>query len=137
MMYAKIEGGQIVKRKDLDPSFVLDPAEAQALGKPYWLPIVEEFEDLSTGPMKAKDVIGPEIQADRVYRKVTVRDMTQAELDARAEQQKVDAEEKLDVHPAFKALAVALFETVNDVRQLKGQQPVTAQQFKAFLRSKM
>jgi hypothetical protein len=36
-----------------------------------------------------------------------------------------------------RALAVALFETINDVRVLKGQGTITAAQFKNYLKTKM
>ena len=36
-----------------------------------------------------------------------------------------------------RALATALFETINDVRALKGQNAITAAQFKTYLKSKM
>jgi hypothetical protein len=36
-----------------------------------------------------------------------------------------------------RALAVALFETINEVRVLKGQNAITAAQFKTYLKTKM
>lgn len=77
------------------------------------------------------------IEANRVLIQTDIRDKTQAELDAEAEAIKDRAEQVLNITPEFKALATVVFELVNDVRGLKGQNPVTERQFKTALRSKM
>lgn len=53
--------------------------------------------------------------------------------------EEVDAKKTADIErfytSADKAIATALFQVVNDVRGLKGQAPISAAQFKAYLKS--
>lgn len=144
-MIAHIRNGAVIKRYSEEKGWVTledgrmmsPPQVGYVDGNDKIVPVVDEVQDTSTTGNTVKTVGAWEVQADRVYRLTTIRDKTQAELDAEAQANLDVAEENLDITPEFRALATAVFELVNDVRGLKGQQPVTAQQFKTYLRSKM
>ena len=76
---------------------------------------------------------------------VTTREMTADEIAARQAIADANATAKANAAMALidrqgnivKALGAALFETINDVRVLKGQQPITAQQFRTYIKSKL
>lgn len=100
-----------------------------------WVPVVQETVDTSTpgNEFTVTTRAAPVVEASRVLVTTTIRDMTAQEAssakDGRVSQVVRD--------PAFKALATAVFELVNDVRTLKGQGTITAAQFRAYLKSKL
>ena len=99
--------------------------------KPYWVPIVEDVTDTSTGPDKVVSPWVETVEIARLLRTRTVRDKTPAELGvedtARIDRLLLDSS-------VMRALAKALFLVVNDVRTLKGEGTITAAQFKTFLK---
>ena len=117
----------------------MSPASAQAVGKPWWLPYVvtpRPVYDSAThhAPVRDDDVI----LADRVEQVwIPAVAKTQAEIDAEVQVREDAAMDQLERASSIdKVLAAALFEVVNDVRVLKGDQPITAAQFKTWLRKK-
>ena len=99
--------------------------------KPYWVPVVEDVTDTSTGPDKAVSPWVETVEVARLLRSRTIRDKTPAELGAedtaRVDRLLVDS-------GVMRAVVRALFQVINDVRVLKGDNPLTAAQFKTFLK---
>ena len=99
-----------------------------SLGNDRLIAVVEEVQDTSTGTIGVvKTDTGYQLEADRVYRLITIRDKTQAELDA-------DADKEATQDLEFKT-AKAHFRLANEIRELKGQQPLTVAQFKTWWKS--
>ena len=116
------------KRKalvDVVPPADLHPA------KPYWVPVVQETADTSTGPDRVVGAWVETVEVARLLRTRTIRDKTAGEIDAE-DQTRVDS--LLLDSGVMRAIAQALFQVVNDVRVLKGQGTITPAQFKAFLK---
>lgn len=99
--------------------------------KPYWVPIVIEITDTSTGPDTVASAWVETVEVGRLLRARTIRDKTTAELDAE-DQTRVDR--LLLDSGVIRALAQALFAVVNDVRVLNGDSTVTVTQFKTYLK---
>ena len=99
--------------------------------KPYWVPIVEDVTDTSTGPDKVVSPWVETVEIARLLRTRTVRDKTSAELGA---EDAARIDRLLLDSGVMRALAKALFLVVNDVRTLKGEGTITAAQFKTFLK---
>lgn len=133
------DGSTIEMMKKLDTDYLLSKTDAIALGKSYWLPVVEETQDTSTNPPWVKTTnTGYQIEADRVYKLVTKVDMTQAEIDAeKAATRDMIADGFDEPETYIYVLGKILFQVVNDVRQLKGQQAITPAQFKAYIRNQL
>lgn len=104
-----------------------------APGKPYYVPVVEEVSDDSTG--SAPTVTEPWVEtaeADRLLRSRTIRDKTAAELDAMDDS---TADRAFSgVGRIERALGRALFDHENRLRALEGRPAVTAGQFKTALK---
>jgi len=102
-----------------------------------WLPVVRETVDTSQTEYK-KNATESIVQQDSYLIRTTISDMTQQEVDAVVNAEQTAALAKLDVtNSLLKALGVVMFELVNDVRTLKGQQPITAQQFRNYVKGKL
>ncbi len=101
-------------------------------GKPYWVPVVVEPTDTSTGPDKVVGAWAETVEVGRLLRSRTIRDKTQAELNTE-DQTRIDR--LLLDSGVMRALATALFQTVNDVRVLRGDGTITATQFKTYLKA--
>lgn len=127
--YAKIstDGSTILARKAMESPVLVDRATAEAIGKPFWLPVVRETVDTSTSPDVVTTVNAPVIEAARVYIRTDVRDKTAQEIDDEA-----DAEAVLDLS---RKTGKALFTLANRIRALEGDPPYTVAQFKAFWKS--
>ena len=99
--------------------------------KPYWVPVVEEITDISTG---LETVVSPwieTVEVARLLRTQTIRDKTQVEL---AAEDTTSVAALMANSGVDRALAKALFQVVNDVRVLKGQATITPTQFKSYLK---
>ena len=93
--------------------------------------------DTSTGADVVRADTGDIVAPDNtgVARIITIRDKTQAELDAEAEAQKENALDALEEsNSRDKALAQAILQLTNNVRALEGKQPITATQFRDYLK---
>lgn len=102
-----------------------------------WLPVVRETVNNATQKYTSS-TITTAIEPTRCLVRTIISDKPQAEIDAFLAAQKVAQVERIeDATSIIKALATALFEVVNEVRVLKGQQKITAAQFKTYLRSKL
>ena len=99
--------------------------------KPYWVPVVEEVADTSTGPDKVVSPWVETVEVARLLRTRTIRDKTPAELGA---EDRARVDRLLLDSGVMRALAKALFLVVNDVRTLKGESTITAAQFRNFLK---
>jgi len=139
---AHIRNGQIIRRYEGEKGKVLledgNVAMPVVLGYTNGNDKVVPWEvitnDTSTGTdsLRSVDVT---VMATKVKETITIRDKTQAELDAEAESQKEDAMDTLEKsNSRDKALAQAIFRLANDVRALEGKQPITAAQFRAYLK---
>ena len=101
----------------------------------YWLPCpavpAPPFDPATEVRTRLADVVGP----TEVVEGWDVRAKTQAELDAELEARKdAEADRIID---GMKALGKTLFLLVNDVRVLQGKQPITAAQFRQFLKDQI
>lgn len=101
-----------------------------------WLPVSRVLNNTSTQGYTDTSV-STEIQPTQYVITTTISDKPQAEIDALLAQVKDGEVATIDEMSVIKALATALFEVVNEVRVLKGQQAITAAQFKTYLRSKL
>lgn len=139
-MYAHIRNGQIINQfRDLRGWVTLEngdkmsPPVVGTYGEDKIVPVVVDNQDTSTGtvPTTVEDT-GFTVEPDRVYRLVTTRDMTPAELDAFNTTRAVKEVDKVLGDIQRRALNV-LFDTINTVRTNAGQQPITLQQYVAAL----
>ena len=137
--YVKTDGTNLLGFKSFDNANThLSRADAEALGKPFWLPYIVAPRPAYTHEIQHAPVRGDDaILADRVEQ-VWIAGVakTQVEIDADVEQRQDNAMDLLDQASGIdKVLGAALFVVVNDVRVLKGDTPITAEQFKTWLRS--
>lgn len=99
-----------------------------AAAKPYWVPVVEETDDTSTGPDKITSAWVDTVEATRLLRTRTIRDRTAQEIDDAKTQAALariaNVSGKLD-----KLEIAGLFWCVNEIRTLKGQAVITVDQF--------
>ena len=103
-----------------------------------WLPFVEETVYTSTGSDTVKTITSNVVEVNRVVTTTTIRDKTQQELDdEKAEEQENAFQQTQKANNIIKALATALFETINDLREQKGQVAITPAQFKTYMKGKM
>lgn len=130
--YALIKGGVFVEVR----RYAAQPADVPHKGV-VWLPVVRETVNNATQKYTSS-TITTAIEPTRYLVRTIISDKPQAEIDAfLAAQKKAQVERIEDATSIIKALATALFEVVNEVRVLKGQQQITAAQFKTYLRSKL
>ena len=136
--YAKTDGTNILEFRSFDNADNhLSPAAAQAAGKPWWLPYVEKTRpdytpEIQHAPVRGDDTIYPG-KVEQVWIAGVAK--TQAEIDAEVQAREDKAMDRLNrASSVDKVLGAALFEVVNDVRVLQGDQPITAAQFKTWLR---
>ena len=99
--------------------------------KPYWVPVIEETTDTSTGPNKVVSAWVETVEVARLLRARTIRDKTAGEIDAE-DQTRVDR--LLLESNVMRAVATVQFEIINDVRALEGKSPITAAQYKTRLK---
>ena len=100
-----------------------------------WLPVVYIEVDNSTldAEYTVVDRTGPTVEATQVSFTLTTRDMTQQELDT-----KNDGEiDSIQTSSITRALAKALFQTLNYARAANGDPELTAAQFRTFLRNQL
>jgi len=124
--------GAIVRE---DPTSKIDPEQIAGTGglrTGYkWLPIVEERVSTATQGNEKVRTEGPveTIEADRVLRVWTTRDMTAQELDA-------DKERFLDGQ--LEAVQwKAIFLILNEAREGNGKRAITAQQFRTWVKEQL
>jgi hypothetical protein len=141
VLHEKVTNGGLTltgNRKNLDPELVLPRAQAEALGKDFWLPVVQEKQNNSTSAFVVEEVGEFEIQADRVYRLTVVRDKTQAEKDADTQlQSQIEMNRVRDLNTLERAQFEMIFELANRVRVLEGEAPYTKQQFTNYVAGKL
>ncbi len=119
------------ERRDVVPI----PKAQLSLSKPYWVPIVHEVDDTSTGTVrKIMSGITETIEVDRVLRERTVRDITLDELTAEDDDQVESSFEEAGI---IRALARVVFDQENRLRDLEGRSSITATQFKTALKNLM
>lgn len=100
--------------------------------KPYWVPIVEETDDTSTGPFKVISPWVETVEAARLLRSRTIRDKTTAELEA---EDTIRIDRLLGDPGALRAIARMVHNINNRLRVLEGDTPLTLAQFKAAFRA--
>lgn len=135
--YAHIKDGAVYKRHDFTAEQI---AEIPAHKAHYILPVIEVAEP-AYDPLThyAPVALDPAINANDVtYDWAAPVAKTQQEIDGELAVVQDNAMEDVTRDNAItKALATALFETINDVRVLKGQGTITAEQFRTYVRSKL
>jgi hypothetical protein len=138
--YVKTDGTNLLGFKSFDNANThLSRADAEALGKPFWLPYITAPRPVYTSetqhaPVQGDDIIYPG-KVEQHWNPAVAK--TQAEIDAESQETQDNAMGRLDQASGIdKVLGAALFEVVNDVRVLKGDTPITLEQFKTWLRSK-
>ena len=140
-MLAHIRNGELVKLFPDDRGWftledgrkVSPPIAGFVDGNDIVLPVVNEFQDTSTGtvPTISNDT-GWQIEADRVYRLVTVRDMTAQEIDDRKQQQAGIEVSQVLADIQRRAMNVTLF-GFNELRAQHGLPALTLNQYVALL----
>jgi len=101
------------------------------------LPVEEEVVDNSTINY-TNSVVENLIEPTRYLIRTTISDKTQPELDIIYEAEKDYVIDKFDEErDIVRALALTLFDAVNEIRVLKAQAPLTMGQFKAYVRGKL
>lgn len=127
------DGTQIleVTGRSLDPERTLT---APVNGKPYWVPVVEESDDRSTGPDRVIEPPEDVIEAGRVVRKRVIRDKTKAEKDE--EDLKV-VDDILFSDSILRTLAGWIMETENRLRALEGKPEIDINGFRSILKDRV
>ena len=95
--------------------------------KPYWVPVVEEVTDTSTGPDK---VVGPwveTVEVARLLRSRTIRDKTAGELNA---EDQIRVDNLASLSGISRAQFLIAFNHENRIRTLEGVPSVTRAEFK-------
>lgn len=123
-MLAHVRNGELIRLFRPDPNDVYrgilslenggtasPPQEGYVNGNDKVLPVVEETSDSSTGPDKHRTDSGYQVETDRVYRLITVRDMTQQELDDRELERATNASTQ-DIARLFKKVMAGQFQLV-------------------------
>lgn len=137
-LYAKIT-------RDLEDTgerkeFAAPPALKDDLAseKPYWVPVVYEDNDTSTGKQTVIGSYSKEVKATGIKYTRPIRDKTQAEIDA---EQSAEIDASIDAiqanRSALKALAEGLFIAFNEAREAGGKQPITKQAYLTWLRTQI
>ena len=142
MALAHIRNGQLIARYGddgkgwvtLESGSKMSPPVVGTYGNDKIVPIVEEYQDTSTGTVRTiTEDTGWQIEADRVYRLVTKRDMTAQELADVAAAEQASAFNKLDNRIELKIIGSALWHIA------RGTVPAPAldspANFKTWLRS--
>lgn len=130
--YAILKDGVFVKfiRRDEQPEVAAHKGYAV-------LPVVRETVDNSTQSYTSQ-VTEEIIEPSRYLIRTTISDLSQAEIDASIALKKDNAIAQLDLEYSYiKALALTLFDAVNEIRVLKGQGPLTLEQFKVYVKEKL
>ncbi len=110
---------------------IVPPADLHP-DKPYWVPVVEEVTDTSTGPNKVVSAWVETVEVARLLRARTIRDKTAGELDT----EDADRVDRLLLDSGvMRALAKVEFDHENRIRALEGMPSVTATQFKTALKA--
>ena len=139
--YAKTDGTTILRFRNFDNSDThLSRADAEAVGKPFWLPYIIAPRPVYDRVTQEAPVQQPAaILTDRVEQVWAAPvDKTQATIDAEKAERDTNAVDQIDgVSSIEKALGMVLFEVVNKVRVLEGDQPITGAQFKTYLKGKL
>lgn len=108
-----------------------------------WLPVVRENIDNSTQThLRFTETTEQRtIEPTRYLIQIIKQDRTQQQIDGLIEVSKdgqMSLLEEVNTNQNIaRALGKVLFEVVNEVRVLKSQQPLTAEQFKTYVRSKL
>jgi hypothetical protein len=130
--YALLKDGVFVKFMYLN-----DPPEVATQKGYLALPVVHETVDNSTQGYTSQvteDVVEP----SRYVVRTTISDLPPADIAAAVEARKQQAVDFFDTdQSALRALALTLFDTINEVRVLKSQAPLTFAQFKTYVKGKL
>ena len=127
--YALLKNGVFVEFRQYETPPIVGSHKGFSL-----LPVARETIDNSTQKFRDK-VTTAYVEPERYLIQTVYSDKPQPEIDALAEAEKTTVVNSMDVELSYsKALAQALFRVVNDVRELKGQQPITVDQFKTYLK---
>ena len=130
--YAILKDGVFVKYKNFDT-----PPE-MATHKGYSaLPVEYETVDTSTQQYTTQTV-AEIIEPSRYLIRTTIADKTPAEITAIEEERRETVVTRMSSDLTFdKAIALTLFDVVNEVRALKSQAPLTLAQFKTYVKGKI
>ena len=109
---------------------IVPPADLHP-DKPYWVPVVEETADTSTGPDRVVSAWVETVEVARLLRARTIRDKTPAEIDAE-DQTRVDS--LACVSGIDRAQFLIAFNHENRIRTLEGVSVITKAQFKTALK---
>ena len=133
-MLAHIRNDQLIRQYSSDRGWVIledgnrmSPPVAGTYGNDRIVPVVEETSDTSTGPDTVRTDTGWQVEASRVYRLTTIRDMTVQEIDDRDTQRAATEVDKVLGDIQRRALNV-MFADINDRRVAAGQAAITLQQ---------
>ena len=103
-------------------------------GKPFWVPVVEEVADTSTGPDRVVSPWVETIELTRVLRSRSIRDKTTNELDAEDVEIVNNALLKTSL---MAAMLKWIFDAENRIRVLEGDSLITEAQFKTAIKNRI
>lgn len=126
-LYALVGPNDVVNRVVAS----IDPNTGTKAGY-RWLPFVEQPDPAYDSETQTLESPITTVEAKQVVRFRSVRDLTAQEITDRVEAMKDHAIDRLTT--GNRVILQALFILVNDVRQLKGQNTITKQQYISALR---
>lgn len=143
-MLAHIRNGQVIRRYASEKGWITlesgekasPPVAGYVNGNDKVVPVVEETVDSSTGSDTVTER-SETVKADRVLRLTTIRDMTQAELDAKQVEFEAREATVLESPGVIRALLKAAFDHENRVRALEGRAEITMQQFANWVKGQL
>lgn len=118
-MIAHIRNGVLIQQYRGDTGWVtledgnkMSPPVLGTYGNDKIVPVVEEINDTSTGTVSTvRTDTGWQVESDRVYRLITVRDMTAQEIADQVTAEIDNADAELTNDRRLKALATAIWHT--------------------------
>ncbi len=118
------------RKRDITPT----PPSDLHPAKPYWVPVVSETTDTSTGPEKVVSPWVETVEIARLLRSRTIRDKTAGEIDS---EDTAQVDSLASVIGLDRAQFLILFNHENRIRALESQPAATVQQFKDAVRGLM
>jgi len=138
MKYALVQNGEVVQApRELPSSWKnisnLNKAKVERLKELGWLPVEVTGDESYDKSTHVKE--GPEytIEEDKVVASYTIKPKTEAEL-ARDRQEKQQVLDRVIDTKIDDIVGKVLFALVNEIRELKGQNTLSAGQFKQYLK---
>lgn len=132
--HAKVstDGLSVIAREEKDPAFVAERATMEALGKPFWLPIVTDPRPPFDRETEKAPVMVETIEAGRVHQSWNAPvPKTAQEID---DEKTAEADSRTNdiIAEVLRRTMATQLALTNDVRARHGDPPLTAQQYLNF-----